>query len=141
MRPIEDDADSEWKEVLYDFRKTRSERELRMSELESQIAFSWHIIEGNSEEEAENKVSDVIQSYKSHYNSAILGKKYFEYCPVFELFEDFGSLLPNRIDMEDIITGNENVEGYKAARNFLSLAQLDYSFFQQPSSRILKTED
>ena len=138
MRPIEDDADSEWKEVLYDYRKTRSERELRMSELESQIAFSWHIIEGNSEEEAENKVSDVIQSYKSHYNSAILGKKYFEYCPVFELFEDFGSLLPNRIDMEDIITGNENVEGYKAARNFLSLAQLDYSFFQQPSSRILK---
>src|SRR5664280_860979 len=138
MRPIEDDADSEWKEVLYDYRKTRSERELRMSELESQIAFSWHIIEGNSEEEAENKVSDVIQSYKSHYNSAFLGKKYFEYCPVFELFEDFGSLLPNRIDMEDIITGNENVEGYKAARNFLSLAQLDYSFFQQPSSRILK---
>ena len=40
--------------------------------------------------------------------------------------------------MEDIISGNENVEGYKAARNFLSLAQLDYSFFQQPSSRILK---
>ena len=138
MRPIEDDADSEWKEVLYDYRKTRSERELRMSELESQIAFSWHIIEGNSEEEAENKVSDVIQSYKSHYNSAFLGKKYFEYCPVFELFEDFGSLLPNMIDMEDIITGNENVEGYKAARNFLTLAHLDYSFFQQPSSRILK---
>jgi hypothetical protein len=54
------------------------------------------------------------------------------------LFEDFGSLLPNRIDMEDIISGNENVEGYKAARNFLSLAHLDYSFFQQPSSRILK---
>jgi len=47
-------------------------------------------------------------------------------------------LLPNRIDMEDIISGNENVEGYKAARNFLSIAQLDYSFFQQPSSRILK---
>jgi hypothetical protein len=40
--------------------------------------------------------------------------------------------------MEDIISGNENVEGYKAARNFLSLAQLDYTFFQQPSSRILK---
>ena len=83
-------------------------------------------------------MNEVIQSYKSHYNSAILGKRYFEYCPVFELFEDFGSLLPNRIDMEDIVSGNENVEGYKAARNFLSLAQLDYSFFQQPSSRILK---
>jgi ABC-type ATPase involved in cell division len=54
------------------------------------------------------------------------------------MFEDFGSLLPNRIDMEDILSGNEQVEGYKAARNFLSIAQLDYSFFQQPSSRILK---
>ena len=40
--------------------------------------------------------------------------------------------------MEDIISGNVYVEGYKAARNFLSLAQLDYTFFQQPSSRILK---
>jgi hypothetical protein len=138
MRPFGEDSDSEWKEVLYDYRKTRSERELMLSELERQIAFSGYIIDGYSEDEAEDKVSDVIQSYKSHYNSSFLGKKYFEYCPVFELFEDFGSLLPNRIDMDDIITGNENVEGYKAARNFLSLAHLDYSFFQQPSSRILK---
>ena len=138
MRSIEDDPDAEWREVLYDYRKTRAERELRIAELDSHIAFSGYIIEGNTEEEAENKVSEVIQSYKSHYNSAFLGKKYFEHCPVFELFEDFGSLLPNRIDMEDIISGNENVEGYKAARNFLSLAHLDYSFFQQPSSRILK---
>jgi len=83
-------------------------------------------------------VGEIIQSYKSQYNSEILGRKYFEHCPVIELFEDFGSLLPNRIDMEDIISGNEQVEGYKAARNFLSIAQLDYSFFQQPSSRILK---
>ena len=138
MRPIEDDADAEWKDILYDYRKTRSERESKLEELDTQIALSGYIIEGSTEEEAENKVNDVIHSYKSHYNSAFLGKKYFEYCPVFELFEDFGSLLPNRIDMDDIISGNENVEGYKAARNFLSLAQLDYSFFQQPSSRILK---
>jgi hypothetical protein len=138
MRPIEDDSDSEWKEVLADYRRARSERELRIAELDRHIAFSGYIIEGSTENEAEIKVDEVIQSYKSHYNSAFLGKKYFEYCPVFELFEDFGSLLPNRIDMEDIIIGNENVEGYKAARNFLSLAQLDYSFFQQPSSRILK---
>ncbi len=138
MRPIEEDVDIEWKEVLNDYRKTRSERDIRIAELDAHIAFSGYIIEGSTEEEAEKKVNEVIQSYKSQYNSAFLGKKYFEYCPVFELFEDFGSLLPNRIDMEDIISGNENVEGYKAARNFLSLAQLDYSFFQQPSSRILK---
>src|SRR5450759_159862 len=138
MRPIDDEEDTEWKEVLYDFRKTRSDREIRMAEIESHIAFSGYIIDGSTEEEAEKMVEEVIQSYRSHLNSAILGKKYFEYSPVFELFEDFGSLLPNRIDMEDIISGNVNVEGYKAARNFLSLAQVDYSFFQQPSSRILK---
>lgn len=83
------------------------------------------------------KVNEIIQSYKSQYNSKILGKNYFDYSPVFEMFEDFGSLLPNRIDMDDIVSGNDQVEGYKAARNFLSLARLDYSFFQQPSSRIL----
>jgi predicted ATP-dependent endonuclease of OLD family len=138
MRPLDDETDSEWKEVLADFSKTRSEREVNLTALDNHIAFSGYIIEGSTEEEARIKVNDIIHSYKSHYNSAFLGKKYFEYCPVFELFEDFGSLLPNRIDMEDIISGNESVEGYKAARNFLSLAQLDYSFFQQQSSRILK---
>jgi len=138
MRPIDDDADLEWNEVLADYRKSRSEREIIKGELDRHVAFSGYIIEGSTEEEADNKVNEVIPSYKSQFNNNNLGKKYFEYCPVFEFFEDFGSLLPNRIDMEDIISGNENVEGYKAARNFLSLAQLDYSFFQQPSSRILK---
>ncbi len=138
MRPIDDESDLEWKGVLNDYRKTRSERDLIITELDRHIALSGYIIEGSPEEEAEQKVNEIIQSYKSHYNSEILGKEYFKYCPVFELFEDFGSLLPNRIDMEDIIINNDQVEGYKAARNFLSLAQLDYSFFQQPSSRILK---
>jgi hypothetical protein len=138
MRPLDDEDDVEWKGILDDYRKTRSEKELCIADLDRHIALSGYIIEGSTEEEADHKVNSIIQSYKSDYNSEILGRKYFEYCPVIELFEDFGSLLPNRIDMEDIITGNHHVEGYKAARNFLSLAQLDYSFFQQPSSRILK---
>ena len=138
MRPADDDDDLEWKVILQDFRKTRSERDQAKADLDRYVALSGYIIDGCSEEEAGVKVNEIIHSYKSEYNSEILGKKYFEFCPVFELFEDFGSLLPNRIDMEDIITGNEQVEGYKAARNFLSIAQLDYSFFQQPSSRILK---
>jgi ABC-type ATPase involved in cell division len=138
MRPVDDEADLEWKEILNDYRKTRVELDLKTAELDRHIALSGYIIEGSTWEEAELKVNEIILSYKSQYNSEMLGKKYFEYCPVIEMFEDFGSLLPNRIDMEDIITGNDQVEGYKAARNFLSLAQLDYSFFQQPSSRILK---
>ncbi|MCE5344760.1 MAG: AAA family ATPase [Bacteroidales bacterium] len=135
---IDDETDHEWRGVLNDYRKTRSELDINMAELEKHIALSGYVIEGSSEADAANKVSEIIQSHKSQYNSDVLGRKYFEYCPAFELFEDFGSLLPNRIDMDDIISGNDKVEGYKAARNFLSLAHLDYSFFQQPSSRILK---
>jgi ABC-type ATPase involved in cell division len=138
MRPVEDDNDLEWKAILDDYRKTRKDRDQVKSDIDSHIALSGYIMKGSTEDEAARKVSETIQSYKSQYNSEILGKKYFEYCPVFEFFEDFGSLLPNRIEMEDIISGNEQVEGYKAARNFLAIAQLDYSFFQQPSSRILK---
>ena len=138
MRPLEDEDDTEWRNTLADYRKTRQERDARKAELDRHIAMSGYILSGSTEEEAGKKVGEVIQSYKSQYNSEILGRKYFEYCPVIGLFEDFGSLLPNRIDMEDIISGNEKVEGYKAALNFLSIAQLDYSFFQQPSSRILK---
>lgn len=138
IRPAGDADDPEWKGILDDYRKTRSDMDHQKALLERHIAQSGYIMDGSSEVEAEQKVNDIIQSYKSEYNSEILGRKYFEYCPVFELFEDFGSLLPNRIDMDDIISGNEQVEGYKAARNFLSIAQLDYTFFQQPSSRILK---
>jgi hypothetical protein len=138
MKPLDDDSNLEWKGIINDFRKTRDERDQKKAEMDRQVALSGYIIEGVAELVAEHKVDSIIDSYRSKYNSEMLGKKYFENCPVFELFEDFGSLLPNRIDMEDIISGNEQVEGYKAARNFLSIAQLDYSFFQQPSSRILK---
>jgi hypothetical protein len=138
MKPMDNENDNDWKGVINDFRKTRNERDLKKAELDRQVALSGYIIDGVSEQVAEQKVDKIIDSYRSQYNSEILGRKFFESCPAFELFEDFGSLLPNRIDMDDIISGNENVEGYKAARNFLSIAELDYSFFQQPSSRILK---
>jgi hypothetical protein len=138
MQDTENDSDQQWQAVLNDFRRTSEEREMRSAELENHIAFSGYLIGGCSSEEARIKSEGTVRSYKSGYTNNILGMKYFDYSPVFELFEDFGSLLPNRIDMEDIISGNDQVEGYKAARNFLSLARLDYSFFQQSSSRILK---
>ncbi|MBN2863339.1 MAG: AAA family ATPase, partial [Bacteroidales bacterium] len=138
MYAIDNEDDQAWKDVLNDYRKTRRERDISKAELDRHIALAAYIMEGKTEKEANSKVNDIIQTYKSQYNSEILGRKFFEYSPVFEVFEDFSSLLPNRIDMDDIISGNDKVEGFKAARNFLSIAQLDYSFFQQPSSRILK---
>ena len=138
MRPVDNGEDLDWNNILKDYRKTRFEKEQKTEELNRHIAMSGYLMEGLSEELAAKKVVEIESSYKSHLNSKILGSKYFEYCPDFEIFEDFGSLLPNRIDLADIISGNDKVEGYKAARNFLTLAQLDYSFFEQPSSRILK---
>jgi len=136
--PMGENKDPEWTKVLNEYRNTRLENEKVMSEFDSHIAFCGYLMEGRNELEAEQLAEEAIKRYKSQYTTEMLGRKYFEFSPVIELFEDFGSLLPNRIDLEDIITGNEQVEGYKAARNFLTLAQLDYSFFQQPSSRILK---
>jgi len=138
MRAVDSGEDLEWNNTLNDYRKTKLEKEQTTEELNRHIALSGYLMEGLSEEQAARKVEETISSYKSSINSKILGKNYFEYCPTFEIFEDFGSLLPNRIDLADIISGNDKVEGYKAARNFLTLAQLDYSFFEQPSSRILK---
>ncbi|HOW41780.1 MAG TPA: AAA family ATPase [Bacteroidales bacterium] len=133
-----ENSDQQWTIVLDDFKRSQNECEARLAELEQHIAVTGYLIGGLSEEDSLEKASEAIRSYKSGYNIYVLGARYFELSPVFELFEDFGSLLPNRIDLDDIISGNDQVEGYKAARNFLSLARLDYYFFQQPSSRILK---
>ena len=38
MRPFEDDVDAEWKDVLADYSKTRSERELLRGVLDNHIA-------------------------------------------------------------------------------------------------------
>lgn len=138
MRQVDNGEDLDWNNILNDYRRTRIEKEQKSEELDRHIAMSGYLMEGLSEDQASRKVDETVSSYKSHLNSKILGKKYFEYCPEIEMFEDFGSLLPNRIDLSDIISGNDKVEGYKAARNFLTLAQLDFSFFEQPSSRILK---
>ena len=79
-----------------------------------------------------------ILDSEQYLNSQQLAEEIFKFTPEFTLFEDFSSLLPNRIDLEDVMIGNTQAEGYKAAMNFLAITGLDYSFFQQPSNRILK---
>lgn len=62
----------------------------------------------------------------------------YDKIPHFELFEDFSSLLPNRIDLEDLFLEHAGVEGYKAVKNFLVIAGLEPDFFTQANNRILK---
>lgn len=137
LRP-EDYEESAWEEVISGFHRLRAEREVVANNFETQTAFCGFLLEGTLAEEAMARVKDLTGKYKSKVTGEMLGSTYFNYTPRFSMFEDFGSLLPNRIDLDDIITGNDRVEGYKAARNFLTLARLDWSFFNQPSSRILK---
>ena len=97
-----------------------------------------YVFEGMSTDNALQAADKELNSSKAFYSSTELAEEIFKILPDFELFEDFSSLLPNRIDLEDIIKANKRAEGYKAALNFLTITGLEYSFFQQPSSRILK---
>lgn len=134
-----DDYDEKvWEEVIEEYHRLRGVKEGLVAELDNQTAMCAFLMEGATGEEAMLKVRDITGKYKSKYNGEMLGNEYFEHTPAFTMFEDFGSLLPNRIDLEDIVSSDGAVEGFKAARNFLKLAQLDHSFFVQPSSRILK---
>ncbi len=96
------------------------------------------VFDGLSFDKAVSKAGKEIEARNHYYHSKEMAEEIFKIIPDFEFFEDFSSLLPNRIDLEDVIRANKRAEGYKAAINFLTITGLEYSFFQQPSSRILK---
>ncbi|TVR72911.1 MAG: hypothetical protein EA408_05965 [Marinilabiliales bacterium] len=96
------------------------------------------IIDQAEPETAEEEAADDYKSFSSMLTCEEAGDLFFEYIPPFEFFEDFSSLLPNRIDLEDIFEDNARIEGYKAVRNFLLVAGLDPGFFRQTNNRILK---
>jgi predicted ATP-dependent endonuclease of OLD family len=118
--------------------KFKEEIELLKVERSIQLLALEFVFEGMSIENAVKAAGKELESTKEFYSSYELAEEIFKILPDFEMFEDFSSLLPNRIDLEDIIRANKRAEGYKAAINFLTITGLEYSFFQQPSSRILK---
>jgi predicted ATP-dependent endonuclease of OLD family len=155
------DAQEQLKQVLQMTGMFPSEKEQRAAEIKEDISrteidrlkdelaqlqsdHSIHMIalelvfDGMSIESARTAARTEHESRNKYYSSNELAEEIFKILPDFELFEDFSSLLPNRIDLEDIIKTNKRAEGYKAAINFLTITGLEYSFFQQPSSRILK---
>lgn len=102
------------------------------------LAITARILKGTDPSEAEDLVEREIHKQAEYYTETELADVTFQHIPIFELFEDFSSLLPNRIDLEDIFTSNSSVEGIKAARNFLVVSGLKATFFEERSSRILK---
>lgn len=87
---------------------------------------------------AEYEARKFLSESANYYNMYSLADELFSYVPVFEFFEDFSGLLPNKIDLEDLLSKNTHVEGFKAAYNFLKLAGLEPAFFREKNQRILK---
>lgn len=96
------------------------------------------ILQGEEKNHAEMEIQKQIRQEENHYSLDTLGQTFFKNTPVFEFFHDFSSLLPTRIDLEDIIYERNTVKGYKAVENYLKLANLKPEFFNQQNSRILK---
>lgn len=96
------------------------------------------VINGEKQENAEEDVKQYQELHDQYYTPEELGSIFFSKIPEFEFFHDFSSLLPDKIDLEDIILKHENVKGYKAVRNYLKIANLKPEFFDQKNSRILK---
>jgi predicted ATP-dependent endonuclease of OLD family len=96
------------------------------------------ILKGMNPTEAEEQVEKENTRLFAYYTERELAGEIFKHIPVFQMFEDFSSLLPNRIDIDDVFAAKSHAEGYKAARNFLTIANLDESFFDVRNNRILK---
>ncbi|MCK5463563.1 MAG: ATP-binding protein, partial [Bacteroidales bacterium] len=102
------------------------------------LAVTSRILKGSEPSDAEDMVDKERNKNNGFYSESEMADIASSHIPVFELFEDFSSLLPNRIDLEDVFSMNATVEGYKAARNFLVVSGLKATFFEERNSRILK---
>ncbi|HKL37463.1 MAG TPA: AAA family ATPase [Bacteroidales bacterium] len=126
-----DQLQSHYKNLLQNFEEKRKEKEFWLQ-------VSSRVLQGEDSTAAEVEVRKQRRREESYYDLDTLGQTFFTSTPVFEFFHDFSSLLPTRIDLEDIIYEKSNVEGYKAVENYLRIANLRPDFFNQPNSRILK---
>jgi len=110
----------------------------RQEEYERKKMVASLVLGGKGVRQAVKETEEWFSEYHRLYSPAELGHELFQLIPSFELFEDFSSLLPNRIDLAEIIKEKSEAEGFKAARNFLIVSGLTPDFFRQANPRILK---
>jgi predicted ATP-dependent endonuclease of OLD family len=115
---------------------------IKSGELEKELNYALFVYEkikgGMDEKQAENEARKEVFDSNALPDLEEMGDIFYDKIPVFEFFEDFSSLLPDRIDLEDIINNNTGIEGFKAATNFLKITGLTSDFFNQKNNRILK---
>jgi predicted ATP-dependent endonuclease of OLD family len=109
-----------------------------MKELQHLEKVTTKILDGLEIETAMQETAYEIDRENAYLTPENIGEQLYRYLPVFEFFEDFSSLLPNKIDLEDLLNENRHAEGYNAARNFLRVAGLTADFFREKNHRILK---
>ncbi|MCD6200199.1 MAG: AAA family ATPase [Bacteroidales bacterium] len=126
-----DGVNDRYMKLLKEYEQTR-ERAIKRRLL------AYKILEGLPPAAAEKETEREKPHINPFYTRLEAGSLIVEHIPEFVMFEDFSSLLPNRIDLDDILNGNAAIEGYKAARNFLEVAGLNEAFFRESNSRILK---
>jgi DNA repair ATPase RecN len=123
----------------YEFEQSNLLLEQFNSELKRNLLIASKIlISGVLFKQAESEAIQELSLQKQYLDKYQIGEELFRKIPVFEFFEDFSGLLPNKIDLEDILNNNHQVEGFKAAVNFLKIAGLDTTFFREKNHRILK---
>ena len=127
LRHLQENADRVSKEK----RRTEDKRNALRETL-------WLMLAGKDAETAFREGREWVERERSYPSVEEAGTMFFAALPVFTFFEDFSSLLPNRIDLDDLLHQNRQAEGYKAAHNFLTLSGLDASFFHEKNHRILK---
>ncbi|MFP4525121.1 MAG: AAA family ATPase [Bacteroidales bacterium] len=115
-----------------------SKLENQRKEYEVWLRAGEKIINGKEYNTALKEVREDIENEEKYYSLEQMGEAIFQHAPIYEFFHDFSSLLPDTIDLEELIVGKENVKGYKAVRNYLEIANLRPDFFDQKNSRILK---
>ncbi len=103
-----------------------------------QKATAARVFKGQNYRIAESEAKTELQNEKRYLTPDDIGNQIFKFIPQFDFFEDFSSLLPNKIDLEDLLAANIHAEGYKAAQNFLLIAGLNSDFFREKNHRILK---
>jgi len=126
-----DTANDKYVKTLHEFEHAKKEAIIKQN-------VAYKVLSGMSLAVAEKEVNQEQPHVDPYYSKTEAGETLFQNIPEFVLFEDFSSLLPNRIDLEDILDDHNTVEGFKAARNFLKVSGLTGRFFVESNSRILK---
>ncbi|HEX2396136.1 MAG TPA: AAA family ATPase [Bacteroidales bacterium] len=123
-------------------KESMSRLKMELQRLETEISKSMKIadkiLSGMELNEAEHEAFSECEIESGYATPEMLGNSLWKHIPMFEFFEDFSSLLPNKIDLDDLLYENIHAEGYKAARNFLFVAGLNADFFREENHRILK---